>query len=91
MSQIFPEMPVFEQPLCAEIDQELYFSEVHNSAANNLAKRLCERCVDKDTCLEWALKHEEFGIWGGTTTNERRKMRRQRGITLQAPETVYLG
>jgi WhiB family redox-sensing transcriptional regulator len=91
MSQTFPEMPVFEQPLCAEIDQEIYFSEVHNSAANNLAKRLCGRCIDKEACLGWAIKHEEFGIWGGTTTSERKKLRHSQGITLRAPETIYLG
>lgn len=35
------------------------------------AKQLCEGCPVRAECLQWALDHEEFGVWGGTTEEER--------------------
>ena len=41
------------------------------------AKAICARCLVQPQCLSWALSHDELGIWGGTSTNERRAMRRR--------------
>lgn len=45
------------------------------------ALEVCARCPVTMICLEYALQRKEVGIWGGTTENERRKMksRRNRG------------
>jgi WhiB family redox-sensing transcriptional regulator len=44
-----------------------------------LAKKLCHTCVVKAQCLEYALAAgEHYGIWGGTSELERRKIRRRR-------------
>jgi WhiB family redox-sensing transcriptional regulator len=41
------------------------------------AKRLCARCPVQQPCLEWAVTNGvEFGIFGGHTEDERRRMRR---------------
>lgn len=52
------------------------------SHAITIAKSICNVCTVRDTCLDAALQRNElYGIWGGMTTKERRKARRERGIT----------
>jgi WhiB family redox-sensing transcriptional regulator len=42
------------------------------------AKRICSRCDVKGECLEYALGHDErFGIWGGLSERERRRLKRR--------------
>ena len=38
---------------------------------------MCAACPYKTPCLEWAVIHDEMGIWGGTTAKERRVHRRK--------------
>ncbi len=41
------------------------------------AKGVCNSCEAKSKCLEFALvTNQECGVWGGTTEDERRKLRR---------------
>lgn len=45
----------------------------------------CNRCPVRDACLEFALStRQEYGIWGGMTARDRRKVRRQRQRATQA-------
>ncbi len=64
-----------EQALCAQTDPEAFFPEKGGSTRE--AKRICSRCEVKADCLEYALsKDERFGIWGGLSERERRKLKR---------------
>jgi WhiB family redox-sensing transcriptional regulator len=50
------------------------------NAYNNLemVKKICSECPVKNLCLEYALEQqEEFGIFGGLTPGERRRLRRK--------------
>ena len=41
-------------------------------------------CAGQAECLEYALSHgEKFGIWGGLSERERRRVRRQRALERQ--------
>jgi WhiB family redox-sensing transcriptional regulator len=41
------------------------------------AKAVCQHCSVRSDCLEFALvTNQESGVWGGTTEEERRKVRR---------------
>lgn len=41
------------------------------------AKTICQTCPVADPCLQFALEtNQEAGIWGGTTEDERRRLRR---------------
>lgn len=60
--------------LCAQVDPEAWFPG--KGEAIQPAKRICARCDVKDPCLAWALDHHEDGVWGGTTTLERQRMRK---------------
>jgi WhiB family transcriptional regulator, redox-sensing transcriptional regulator len=45
----------------------------------NGAKTVCQSCSVQDNCLEFALATgQRFGIWGGTSENERLRIRRHR-------------
>lgn len=62
--------------LCAQTDPEAFFPEKGGSTRE--AKRICEQCEVRAQCLEYALENDErFGIWGGLSERERRKLRRQ--------------
>ncbi len=42
---------------------------------------MCRGCVVREECLEFALANgEKFGIWGGMSERERRRVRRQRAL-----------
>ena len=64
--------------LCAQTDPEAFFPEKGGSTRD--AKRICQTCEVKAQCLEYALQNDErFGIWGGLSERERRKLRKQAG------------
>lgn len=62
--------------LCAQTDPESFFPEKGGSTRD--AKRICESCEVSAQCLEYALANDErFGIWGGLSERERRRLRRR--------------
>ena len=64
-----------ENALCAQTDPEAFFPEKGGSTRE--AKRICLGCEVKDACLEYALANDErFGIWGGLSERERRRLKR---------------
>ncbi len=61
--------------LCAQTDPESFFPEKGGSTRE--AKKICASCDVRGECLEYALANDErFGIWGGLSERERRKLRR---------------
>lgn len=72
-------------PACAGADVNQFFPP--GNVAITPAIYICDRCPLKKPCLEYALEHKVHGIWGGTTTDERQKIRRRlqrRGRPVQA-------
>ena len=71
-----PEEPGWqERALCAQTDPEAFVPEKGGSTRE--AKRICTTCEVRSECLEYALEHDErFGIWGGLSERERRRLRR---------------
>jgi WhiB family redox-sensing transcriptional regulator len=62
--------------LCAQTDPEAFFPEKGGSTRE--AKKVCQSCPVRAGCLEYALAHDErFGIWGGMSERERRRLRRR--------------
>jgi WhiB family redox-sensing transcriptional regulator len=65
-----------ERALCSQTDPEAFFPEKGGSTRE--AKRICTGCEVRSECLEYALEHDErFGIWGGLSERERRRLRRR--------------
>lgn len=46
------------------------------------ALSLCRACPSREPCLNYALHHEMYGIWGGMNEPGRRAMRKELGIVL---------
>ena len=67
---------------CMGVDPELFFPERGSSTRE--AKEVCRGCVVREDCLEYALANsEKFGIWGGMSERERRRVRRMRVLAQQ--------
>ena len=65
-----------ERSLCAQTDPEAFFPEKGGSTRE--AKRVCLSCDVRSECLEYALAHDErFGILGGLSERERRRLKRR--------------
>jgi WhiB family redox-sensing transcriptional regulator len=59
-----------------QTDPEAFFPE--NGGSTREAKRICTSCEVRSQCLEYALDHDErFGIWGGLSERERRRLKRR--------------
>jgi WhiB family transcriptional regulator, redox-sensing transcriptional regulator len=65
---------------CRDSDPDVFFPiGTTGSALEQIetARRICTACLVNDECLEFALAtNQEAGIWGGTTEEERRKLRK---------------
>ncbi|GGR68398.1 transcriptional regulator WhiB [Nocardioides luteus] len=65
-----------ERALCAQTDPEAFFPEKGGSTRE--AKKVCQTCEVRQDCLESALGNDErFGIWGGLSERERRKLKKR--------------
>lgn len=70
------EMGWQERGLCAQTDPEAFFPEKGGSTRE--AKKVCLTCEVRTECLEYALMNDErFGIWGGLSERERRKLKKR--------------
>jgi WhiB family redox-sensing transcriptional regulator len=67
-----------DRALCAQTDPEAFFPEKGGSTRE--AKKVCRGCEVRAECLEYALERDErFGIWGGLSERERRRLKREAG------------
>jgi len=67
-----------DRALCAQTDPEAFFPEKGGSTRE--AKRICGTCEVRSECLDYALHNDErFGIWGGLSERERRRLKRRAG------------
>ena len=66
-----------EEANCKGADADLFFPE--RGASTRTAKEICRACTVQDESLEYAVENsEKFGIWGGLSERERRRVKRQR-------------
>lgn len=67
---------------CRDTDPDLFFPIGQTGPAIDhiaSARAVCNSCAVQRECLEYALMtNQDAGIWGGTTEDERRKIRRER-------------
>lgn len=82
-------IPEFPNALCKSVESELFFPGIVPQARTTKmlymdkikqAIDICMECSHQEECLNYALKAEPFGIWGGTTEMEREYIRVQLDI-----------
>lgn len=61
---------------CATMDPDLFFPK--RGGTIDEARAACAVCSCRKACLEYALRAgEKYGVWGGLSERERRRLRRQ--------------
>ena len=65
---------------CRGEDPDLFFpitAEGPSARQVTMAKAVCSRCTVQRQCLNFAMEsRQDHGVWGGTTEDERKLMRR---------------
>ncbi len=56
----------------AQANPDIFYEEGNEETA----KAFCYQCPVINTCREWAVENDEFGVWGGTSEGDRRAARR---------------
>lgn len=65
-----------DEALCLRARPGLFFSLEDEDIEEALS--ICDECKVRAACLSFAVSHgERFGVWGGTTERQRRRMIRQ--------------
>ena len=76
-SRLFPEGQILSK---SGLSPDLFFPVGNTGPAVEeiqAAKAVCQGCQVQDACLQFALEtNQEAGIWGGSTEDERRRLRR---------------
>lgn len=68
-----------QRAACRGEDLDLFFPTSGRTEQAAEAKRVCQRCPVLYRCLAAQLKHrwrDDHGIWGGTTVDERKAIRK---------------
>jgi len=67
---------------CLSADPDLFFPISSTGPAERQiarAKLICAGCGVRSECLDFALSHDQvYGIWGGTTPEDRQRYRRRK-------------
>ena len=67
---------------CLSADPDLFFPISSTGPAERQiarAKMICAGCQVRSECLDFALSHDQtYGIWGGTTPEDRQRHRRRK-------------
>jgi WhiB family redox-sensing transcriptional regulator len=95
---------------CRDTYTDMFYSVEEERSADaywhiNAVRSICAKCPLQRECLTYAFKHEQYGVWGGLTAQERKSFtspekypqQRQRallelmqyGITLQMLKECY--
>lgn len=91
MKTIVTDYPDFKNPACKGMPIDDFYP-INSSNGVSASKRklqaqkiqqtldVCRKCEEQEKCLDYAIKAEPHGIWGGTTEAEREYLRLRLGI-----------
>jgi WhiB family redox-sensing transcriptional regulator len=73
--------PWMSRGLCIGAATAYFFPKYDSPTSTAEAKKICALCPVRVECLEWALEHDEEGVWGGTSDADRRLLTRKKSRT----------
>ncbi len=83
-------LPKFSNPACRGHNPKMWFTVLPANASSlqrkeakingDLALKICSNCDNQLECLEYGVKAEPYGIWGGTNEAERMYIRKKLNI-----------
>lgn len=56
---------------CIGKDPEIFDGETDQAVSQ--AKKICNTCPIRNQCANWAIRTQEFGVWGSLTPDERKR------------------
>lgn len=56
---------------CKGVSTGIFFLGDDDQIPGEAVRAMCEGCPVREQCLQWALSHDEYGYWGGTTRTQR--------------------
>ena len=66
---------------CREVDPEIFFPDGYQAPQEiRVVLSLCSSCPVFTDCHKYAMEHDLFGWWAGTTRDERRAKQKELGI-----------
>ena len=68
---------------CADVDPESFFREDDQETTRFVISEVCGPCKVRNICLARALRNGDVGVFGGTTTSERRLLARETRATMR--------
>lgn len=72
-----------QRAACKDMDPAMFFPA--RGMPTEDAKAICQRCPVQGDCLEYALVNGEvFGVWGGMSERQRRRIRGARAKARRA-------
>jgi WhiB family transcriptional regulator, redox-sensing transcriptional regulator len=77
-----PPVDISWQPraACRDQDPELFFSDSHSTpdkARVERARAVCSGCPVAYQCLQYAMATDSYGVWAGTTKDQRDALKRR--------------
>jgi WhiB family redox-sensing transcriptional regulator len=63
----------FDEAICVGAEPGIFDGESLTDVLE--AKKICSACPIQSMCLDWATQTQDAGVWGGSTTEERKKLR----------------
>lgn len=76
--EFLPILPKLPNAQCKDIeDANIFFPESRDQERKTLPaiRKMCDGCIERKECLEYALDNEiTYGIWAGFTAEQRRRM-----------------
>ena len=79
--KFLPKGDWIDKAKCLEVNPEIFFPEVPSPHTSKVARDICRTCLVSRDCLNYALEvNPQYGIWGGTTVDDRIKIRRGFGV-----------
>lgn len=64
-----------DEALCSGVPLDVFVPDKEDDEGLEGARRYCNPCPVRDTCLRYALTYGQRGYWGGTDTAERRRLK----------------
>jgi WhiB family redox-sensing transcriptional regulator len=91
--ETFSYWEIVEQADCRDMtkvpDTNIFFPRVDYYDAVDKAKVVCDQCPVEVDCLEFAItNNENYGIWGGKTELERKRIARERRISRRSQSNL---
>jgi Transcription factor WhiB len=75
---------------CQGADLDVFYGYRVEQGWDTRYQSYCDECMVRRPCLDYALAHAEWGVWGGLTEAERDRIR-PRQLRSRRPESSHVG